>query len=179
MISNSLIHQHLRTIIAVHTFQAIPNSYSSTTINERDRLFFSDSSQPRQRASAPRAGLRMGSAGRAGRLRAGAGRGEQLSGVYWQHDACLPVGPLSLRSADVAARTQYPHWLCPSRTAALKVGCGCETKIMTFGSFVGEDVSSRLVLEQQALRIVSRYWEVSGKGIPVRLRAGKTNKLLE
>lgn len=48
---------------------------------------------------------------------------------------------------------------------------------MTFGLFVIEEVSSRPVLEEKALRIVSRYWEVSGVSFAER-RYGSKQRLL-
>lgn len=52
-------------------------------------------------------------------------------------------------------------------------------KIMTFGPIAGEEESGRyLVLEEKALRIVSRYWEVSGASSAGRLRYGNRQRLL-
>lgn len=52
-------------------------------------------------------------------------------------------------------------------------------KIMTFGLIAGEEESSRyLVREEKALRIVSRYWEVSGASAAERLRYGNKQRLL-
>lgn len=50
---------------------------------------------------------------------------------------------------------------------------------MTFGPYAGEEKSGRyLVLEEKALRIVSRYWEVSGAASAERLRVGNRKRLL-
>lgn len=47
---------------------------------------------------------------------------------------------------------------------------------MTFGPYAGEDSSRYLVLEEK-VRIVSRYWEISGAEDAERLRYGNKQRL--
>lgn len=104
------------------------------------------------------------------RARGGAGS-EQLSGYIdsTRHVAAVLVHPLSPRSAHVAA---------VNATAAALAVRSRHAEIMTFGPFAGEEGSARSLVPERVLRIVSRYWEVTGSAPAARPRSSSPHEIL-